>query len=123
VEIPPNQFSSAERLLNFSPSRILDFNFCFDTGHANLHEGVETAYKMMAPRIRSTHVHDNDGKDDAHIFPAVGQGGNINWNATMELLKSAPDQYPLLLELRETPDSRSRSTRSRNLRSPGEYEA
>jgi sugar phosphate isomerase/epimerase len=104
LENTPNEFSSAERLLHFNQITHLDLNFCFDSGHANLHEGVETAFKMMAPRVRSTHLHDNDAKDDAHLFPLLAKGGNVNWNATMELLKSAPGQYPLLLELRESPD-------------------
>ena len=29
--------------------------------------------------------------------------GTIDWPATMELLRSCPGQYPLLLELREVP--------------------
>jgi len=104
LENTPNHFSSAERLLNFLAVTHLDLNFCFDVGHANMHEGVGTAYRLMAPRIRSTHVHDNDGKDDAHLFPCLAEGGTVNWKHTMELLNSAPGQYPLALELRETPE-------------------
>ena len=55
----------------------------------------------MKPRIRSTHIHDNDGKDDQHLFPGAG---NIDWSRVMQLLVSTPTQYPLLLELREPPD-------------------
>jgi len=29
--------------------------------------------------------------------------GSIDWSATMELLRSRPGQYPLLLELRDDP--------------------
>jgi sugar phosphate isomerase/epimerase len=54
----------------------------------------------MKRRIRSLHVHDNDGKEDQHLFP-MSEGGTIDWAATMELLRSCPGQYPLLLELRE----------------------
>lgn len=104
LENTPNHFSSAERLLNFLAVTHLDINFCFDTGHAHMNEGVETAYRMMGPRIRSTHVHDNDGKDDAHLFPRVATGGTVDWAKTMQLLNSAPGQFPLLLELRETPE-------------------
>jgi sugar phosphate isomerase/epimerase len=104
LENTPNQFSSAERLLNFLAVTHLDLNFCFDTGHAHLNEGVETAYRLMAPRIRSTHVHDNDSKDDAHLFPCLSNGGTVNWKQTMEFFNSAAGQFPLVLELRETPD-------------------
>lgn len=103
LENTPNQFSSAERLLHFLAITHLDLNFCFDTGHAHMREGVGTAYDMMAPRIRSTHVHDNDGKDDAHLFPCIATGGTTDWKRTMELFQSAPGQFPLVLELREAP--------------------
>jgi sugar phosphate isomerase/epimerase len=55
----------------------------------------------MKERIRSTHVHDNNGKDDIHLFPMVTEGGSVDWKRTMELLRSRPGQYPLLLELKE----------------------
>jgi len=104
IENTPNGLSSAERLLMFFEMTHLDLNVCFDTGHAHMHEGVETAYRMLKPRIRSTHVHDNNGKEDQHLFPLLGQGGTIDWTRAMHRLRSQPDQYPLLLELREAPE-------------------
>jgi sugar phosphate isomerase/epimerase len=79
----------------------LDLNFCFDTGHANIMESVETEFSLMKTRIRSTHIHDNDGKEDKHLFPFVSEGGNIDWPQAVGLLASRPEQYPLLLELKE----------------------
>ena len=58
----------------------------------------------MKGRIRSTHLHDNNGKEDSHLFPFFSEGGTIDWKATMELLRSGAGQYPLLLELRELPE-------------------
>ena len=57
----------------------------------------------MKERIRSTHVHDNNGKDDIHLFPLLAEGGTIDWKNTMELLRSREDQFPLVLELKERP--------------------
>jgi sugar phosphate isomerase/epimerase len=57
----------------------------------------------MKDRIRSLHVHDNDGKEDQHLFPGA-DGGTIDWVETMQLLRSKEGQYPLLLELRESPE-------------------
>jgi sugar phosphate isomerase/epimerase len=54
----------------------------------------------MRERIRSTHVHDNNGKDDNHLFPLVAEGGTIDWKRTMELLRGE-DRYPLALELKD----------------------
>jgi len=104
LENIPNRLSSAERLLHFLEITHLDLGFCFDVGHAHMMEGVETSFALMAPRIRSTHVHDNDGKSDNHLYPFLGQGGTIDWKKTMDLLRTRPGQYPLLLELREVPE-------------------
>ena len=104
LENIPNELSSAERLLLFLETTHLHMNFVFDTGHANMKEGVEGAFELMKDRIRSTHVHDNNGKDDVHLFPLESTGGTIDWTRTMQLFKSRGDQFPLLLELKEVPD-------------------
>lgn len=104
LENTPNQLSSAERLLIFFEATHMDLNVCLDTGHANMKEGVETAYRLLKSRIRSTHVHDNNGKDDSHLFPLMADGGTIDWRRTMTTLRSADGQYPLLLELKEVPE-------------------
>jgi len=101
LENTPNQLSSAERLLTFFELTHLNLNVCLDVGHAHMNEGVEAAYKLLKPRIRSTHIHDNNGADDSHLFPLMNEAGTIDWNAAMDLLRSAPAQYPLVLELRE----------------------
>jgi sugar phosphate isomerase/epimerase len=104
LENIPNALSSGTRLMAFLAMTHLNINFCFDTGHANLMDGVETEFNIMKDRIRSTHIHDNDGKADKHLFPFFNAGGNIDWRHTMELLAARPNQYPLLLELKEQPD-------------------
>jgi sugar phosphate isomerase/epimerase len=101
LENIPNGFSSAAMLNNFLEMTHLDLHYCFDTGHANIMEGVESAYNLMKTRIRSTHIHDNDGKNDKHLFPFLAEGGTIDWKNAMSLLSSRPEQDPLLLELKE----------------------
>lgn len=105
LENTPNALSSAQRLRYFLETTHLGLNVCLDVGHAHMNEGVETAYRLLAPRIRSTHIHDNDGKLDQHLFPLVDPGGTIDWEGAMKNLRSAPaDQYPMVLELRCAPD-------------------
>src|SRR5262245_39149483 len=104
LENIPNDLSSAERLRQFEDLTHIGLNYVFDTGHANIMEGVENAYRLMKDRIRSTHIHDNDGTNDVHLFPFLAEGGTIDWKNAMENLRSRPDQYPLLLELRERPE-------------------
>ncbi len=104
LENIPNKLSSATRLMSFIEMTHLNLNFCFDTGHANIMETVEGEFNIMKDRIRSTHIHDNDGQEDKHLFPFFSEGGTIDWSKTMELLASRSSQYPLLLELKEVPD-------------------
>jgi sugar phosphate isomerase/epimerase len=101
LENIPNQLSSAERLNYFIGITHLDNGYCFDTGHAHIHLGVEHEFELMKDRIRSTHIHDNDGTNDIHLFPFLAEGGSIDWKRTMKLLRSRPGQYPMMLELRE----------------------
>ncbi len=103
LENIPNGLASAERLVEFIASTHLKLNFCFDTGHAHMNGGVEASFALMKDRIRSTHVHDNNGVDDQHVWPLVSEGGGIDWSSTMQLLRSCGDQFPLLLELKEAP--------------------
>jgi sugar phosphate isomerase/epimerase len=101
LENIPNKLSSAERLVQFLEMTHLNLGFCFDTGHANIMEGVEPAFQIMRSRIRSTHIHDNDSVNDVHWFPYLKEGGTIDWRRTMNLFRPDAGQYPLLLELKE----------------------
>ncbi len=82
----------------------MDLNVCLDVGHANMNEGVEAAHRLLKDRIRSTHIHDNNGVDDSHLFPMLGEGGTIDWGLTMNRLRAQNGDVPLLLELREVPE-------------------
>lgn len=101
LENIPNGLSLADRLKYFLGVTHLDMGFVFDVGHAHLMEGVEHEFELMKERIRSTHVHDNNGKEDKHLFPTMAEEGTVDWAKTMRLLRSRQDQYPLLLELKE----------------------
>ena len=104
LENIPNELSSAEKLLMFEELTHVGMNYAFDTGHANMGAGVEPEFQMMKERIRSTHVHDNNGKDDSHLFPLAAGDGTIDWRKTMELLRSREGQFPLVLELKDRGD-------------------
>jgi len=104
LENTPNDFSTAQRLLQLQELTHIGLNYCFDTGHAHMTPGgVAGQFELMKDRIRSTHIHDNDGHSDIHLFP-YAEGGSIDWKETMRLLCSRSTQYPLLLELKERAD-------------------
>ncbi len=98
LENTPNSLSSGEKLNYFLSQTHLNLNYCFDIGHAHMTGDIAAEYEAMKSRIRSTHLHDNDGHDDLHLFPGKG---TIDWKSAMRLIGSRPDQYPILLELRE----------------------
>jgi sugar phosphate isomerase/epimerase len=103
LENIPNELSSSARLNLLLEQTHLDLGYCFDSGHAQMMEGVEAAWEAMKSRVRSTHIHDNDGKQDQHLFPLLAEGGTIDWARLMPLLAEGGDRYPLLLELKESP--------------------
>ncbi len=104
IENIPNALSTAERLVGFVGATHLPLHFVFDTGHAHIMNTVEREFEVMRERVRSTHVHDNNGQDDIHLFPTHDREGGIHWSETMEMLRACGDQFPLLLELREVPE-------------------
>ncbi len=101
LENTPNAMSTGERLNYFLSQTHLNLNYCFDVGHAHMAGDIGAEFEAMKNRIRSTHLHDNNGKEDLHLFPGKG---TIKWKEAMRLLGSRPDQYPLMLELREQAD-------------------
>ncbi|MBV9265567.1 MAG: TIM barrel protein [Acidobacteriaceae bacterium] len=98
LENTPNKMSSGERLNLFLQETHLNLNYCFDAGHAHMAHGIENEFAAMKDRIRSVHLHDNNGSEDSHLFPGEG---TIDWNKTMALLRSCRSGCPLLLELAE----------------------
>ena len=98
LENIPNELSTPERLSELiRRAHFDDVGICFDVGHAHIMGGVAQAFEVLKPLIRSTHVHDNAGQSDDHMWPG---NGTVNWEQTMSLLRSAPQVPPLLLEIK-----------------------
>ncbi|HEY6273487.1 MAG TPA: sugar phosphate isomerase/epimerase [Terriglobales bacterium] len=97
VENTPNDLATPERLKELLKAlHYPDLGICFDTGHAHLMSSVHQAFGVLEDRIRSTHVHDNRGDRDSHLWPG---DGNIDWGQTMQSLSSAAHGPALLLEV------------------------
>jgi sugar phosphate isomerase/epimerase len=102
LENIPNELSTPARLVQFiHVTHMQDVGVCFDVGHAHMGEGVAASLEQLKPFIRSTHVHDNCGDRDAHLWPG---NGKIDWKQAMDLLRQAPQLPPLLLEVEGDPD-------------------
>ncbi len=99
LENIPNELATPDRLVELiHNAHFDDVGVCFDFGHAHIMSSVNEAFEIVRPYVCSTHVHDNDKAKDLHLWP--GQG-TINWKEAVELLRSAPQRPPLLLELGE----------------------
>lgn len=102
LENIPNDLSTPQRLLQFLQyTRMKELGICFDTGHAHLAGGVEADFEALRPLIVSTHVHDNRGQQDDHLFPFQG---TISWESAMRALATANDAVPVQLEIRDHGD-------------------
>lgn len=97
LENVPNELSTPEKLVEFvNAAHFEDVGFCFDAGHANLMTSVSQAFEVMKANIYSTHLHDNEGTQDSHLWPGQGK---IDWSECVSLLRSAQHGLPLLLEI------------------------
>jgi sugar phosphate isomerase/epimerase len=97
LENIPNEFSTPEKLVEFiRAAHFEDVGICFDLGHAHLMGGVAQAFETVKEHIASAHVHDNSKDRDAHLWPGKG---TIDWAEAMTLLRSAPDDLALVLEI------------------------
>jgi sugar phosphate isomerase/epimerase len=104
LENIPSELSSPERILTFFQYTRLDLKICFDTGHAHMAGGVQSAFRTLQERIAAIHVHDNHGDKDEHLLPFEGK---IDWAQTARDFRSADVQFPILFELnseRHEPD-------------------
>ncbi len=77
-----------------------------DTGHANLTSSAAAETRAAGRLLATTHVHDNNGRQDSHEPPGHG---TINWPEWGVALDSAGYIGPIVLEcirrLREEPES------------------
>lgn len=73
-----------------------DIGVCLDVGHAHLGDGVPSTLSEVNGYVRSSHLHDNKGDRDAHLWPG---DGTIHWDETLGGLKAAPQVPAGVLEI------------------------
>lgn len=92
-----NEVATPDRLQEIvNMAHFDDVGFCFDIGHAHFGLGVRASFNAMQDKIRSTHLHDNHGERDEHLW--IGEG-TIDWEEAMGLLRTAPHVPAILLEI------------------------
>jgi sugar phosphate isomerase/epimerase len=78
-----------------------DVGVCIDVGHAHIGGGIAAAIAGLKPLIRTSHIHDNHGEKDEHLWPG---DGTISWAETMQDLRSAPELSATVLEINYLPE-------------------
>lgn len=77
-----------------------------DTGHANITATAAAEARAAGSLLRTTHVHDNNGRHDSHEPPGCG---TVDWDAWVAALDAIDYAGPVMLEcirhLRNDPDS------------------
>ena len=77
-----------------------------DTGHAHIASDPAAETRAARGLLATTHVHDNDGRHDAHQPPGLG---SIDWPAWFRSLDEIDYQGPIILEcIRKIREDRSR---------------
>jgi sugar phosphate isomerase/epimerase len=66
-----------------------------DTGHAAIVEDAASQTRKAGARLASTHVHDNDGKQDSHRIPGSGV---VDWGSWIAALDEIGYGGPVMLE-------------------------
>jgi len=106
VENIPNEISTIERIQEFKTvAEVTDIGICYDTGHGHLQ-------KNTGPfdAIDTTHIHDNRGDKDDHLWPFEG---TLNWPALIEKLVVAQYRGEFIFETRSDDLSKGGEVRSR----------
>ena len=74
---------------------------CLDLGHANINEEPVAAVERCGPLLLNVHASDNNGREDSHEFPFIG---NIRWGAVCRALKAVNYGGSFTLETRFSGD-------------------
>lgn len=57
---------------------------CWDFGHGNfLYNDQKIALRTLGKRLKATHINDNNGKEDQHMFPFHG---SVDWHSILPVL-------------------------------------
>jgi sugar phosphate isomerase/epimerase len=85
VELMPNALSTAGALADLFDGDLDlgETGTCLDLGHAHLAGAIDAAIDRLSGTILTTHVHDNNGREDAHLVPYQG---TIDWPASLASL-------------------------------------
>lgn len=103
LEVMPNSLSSAADICRLIEEQLdgVDVGVCLDYGHANLMGDLSDAIETVSGHLWTTHVHDNDGRNDDHRVPFAGR---IDWEAAIMETQKIGYDGALMFEVADTGD-------------------
>ncbi len=97
LENIPGDANRAESL-NEILGEFVGVGICLDTGHAHMTGDVVGQILTAGRAIRTTHVHDNFGDADSHLYPYEG---SVDWHAALRAFRTVGFEGPYVLETRK----------------------
>jgi sugar phosphate isomerase/epimerase len=107
IENIPNEISTLERIQEFkAASQLSDgIGVCYDAGHGQLQAATPSF-----EHVQTTHLHDNNGEKDEHLWPFEGV---LDWPALVEKLVVSGYKGPFMFEARGEELSKGGDVKSR----------
>lgn len=102
-EVIQNPLSNVDALVRLIEEDLdgLNASLCLDYGHGHLTGDLAEAIEAAAGHLATTHVHDNDGRHDAHLMPYAG---TIDWDCAMTETQKIGYEGVLMFEIEGTGD-------------------
>jgi sugar phosphate isomerase/epimerase len=103
LEVIPNDLSTPDALTEIFGGD-LDLGatgVCLDVGHAHMLAGAPEAAETLGGHITTTHLHDNNGREDSHLVPFAG---SIDWTATLAAFSKVGYAGPWIFEVADHGD-------------------
>jgi sugar phosphate isomerase/epimerase len=101
LEVIPNPLSDGSSLVEMLEADLdaRRTGICLDFGHAFMLGDVPDTIETVAEHLITTHVHDNNGKKDAHLVPFDGR---IDWDIALMTMQKVGYDGTYLMELANT---------------------
>ena len=105
-ELIPNDLSTPDALIGLLEGD-LDLGqagACLDFGHAHMWSSAPEAAEALSGYVITTHVHDNNGREDSHLVPFAG---SVDWATTAMAMAKIGYVGPWIFEVADHGDAGS----------------
>jgi sugar phosphate isomerase/epimerase len=101
LEVIPNGLSDAASLVNLIENdlELPRLGICMDFGHAFLQGDPVEAIETASGHLVTTHIHDSDGRQDAHLMP---YDGSIDWSSVLTAMQKVGYESTWMFEVANT---------------------